>query len=525
MKVVTKVIKGQYHDSVSLMLAARAIKESAGVADAAVVMGTEANKALLRQAGLLTREAAKASADDLVISVKAEKGGESILERADDFLAKKSVQSGEEGVSTPQSVREAKQRYPGANVAVISVAGAYAPREAREALAAGLHVLLFSDNVSMQDEIALKRFAVEEGLLMMGPGAGTAILNGIGLGFANAVPSGPVGIVSAAGTGLQEVSCLLAKGGVGISQAIGIGGRDFSARVGGLMAKAGLEALIADEATELIILISKPADATVTAKLVEKLQGGNKPAILCTLGAARKEKQEGSIYFTRTLEECAQTAIRLMGKDIPDYETYRKESSQNLIELAGKLRKDLSGSQKYIRGLYSGGTLCYEAQVIWAEMLSKPVYSNAPLDKEFTLPAGEGHPFHTAIDMGEEEYTVGRPHPMIDNDLRSRFIISAGQDASTAVIVLDVVLGFGVHPDPGAELASAVKQARKASQDAGRALHVVASITGTERDPQSLSGTEESLKQAGVIICSSNARAARLAGFLVNENTGKSEAA
>jgi succinyl-CoA synthetase alpha subunit len=412
-----------------------------------------------------------------------------------------------------------------ANMAVVSVAGAYAAREAREALATGMHVLLFSDNVTVEDEIALKRFAVDEGLLMMGPGAGTAILNGVGLGFANAVPRGPVGIISAAGTGLQEVSCLLAKGGVGVSQAIGTGGRDLSAQVGGLMAMAALEALIEDKSTELIILISKPADTAVTANLVDRLRDGKKPGVVCTLGAQIQKIQVGEIHFTRTLEECAQTALRLLDKDVSDYKTYLKASSQDLLKLAKKLRKKLSGGQKYLRGLFSGGTLCYEAQVIWNDLLAKPVYSNAPFDKEFKLPAGEGHPFHTAIDMGEEEYTVGRPHPMIDNDLRTRFILSAGQDPAAAVIVLDVVLGFGVHPDRGGELAGAVMQARKAAKDAGRTLHVVASITGTDGDPQSLNGTEEILEKAGVVICNSNAQAARLAGFIVSENTEELEKA
>ena len=515
MEIGTRVIKGQYHDSVSLMLAAKEIKKIDGVVDAAVLMGTDANKALLEQAGLLTKEAQSASADDLVISIKKDKGVDTVLSQVDGFLVSKAPAAAGSLNKEIQSIRSAVRFDPKINFAVISVAGAYAAREAREALASGLHVLLFSDNISLEDEILLKKYAVSQGLLLMGPGAGTAVINGVGLGFANALPTGPVGIVSAAGTGLQEVSTILAKYGVGISQAIGTGGRDLSKQVGGLMAVAGIKALIEDENTKVIVLISKPANNEVKENILNVLKIGKKECVICTLGAKLEQPQDGMIHFTHTLEECAYTAAAIMGAELSDYQLFIQTEIKKQRAQANKLNLKLGSGQKFIRGLYSGGTLCYEAQVIWKELLNEPVFSNAPLDKNNYLEEKNAHQFHTALDLGEEEFTVGRPHPMIDNDLRVRYIAAAGRDAAAAVIVLDVVIGYGAHPDPGLELGGAVKSAKKEADQKGRKLYVITSITGTKDDPQGLQDTIRKLETAGAIVCNTNAQAARLAGMVV----------
>jgi len=515
LEIRTRVVKGQYHDSVSLMLAAKEIKKIEGVEDAAVVMGTDANKALLKQAGLLTEEAQSASADDLVISVKKDKGADAILSQIDDFLVSKSRAAAGSLKKELQSIRSAVRFDPEINFAEISVAGAYAAREAREALASGLHVLLFSDNVSIEDEVSLKKYAVSQGLLLMGPGAGTAIINGIGLGFANAVPTGPVGIVSAAGTGLQEVSTLLAGYGIGISQAIGTGGRDLSKKVGGLMAIAGIEALIEDVNTKVIILVSKPADNDVTENILDVLKTGKKECVICTLGARFERPQDGFIHFTQTLEECAYTAAAIMGTELPDFQSFLQNEIKKQQTQASKLRSKLGSEQKFIRGLYSGGTLCYEAQVIWKELLNEPVFSNAPLDKKNTLKEKNSPEFHTALDLGEEEFTVGRPHPMIDNDLRMRYISMAGSDETTAVVVMDVIIGYGAHPDPGVELGDAIKLAKTEADQQGRELVVITCVTGTKDDPQGLAETIIKLEEAGAVVCNTNAQSARLAGMVV----------
>ncbi|RPI22633.1 MAG: acyl-CoA synthetase FdrA [Chloroflexota bacterium] len=504
--------KSEYHDSVTLMLVARELSNFSGVSDTAVVMGTEANKGLLRNANLLTPEAEAASPNDLVIAVNGNPEAlAAALDEAEKLLKKKQADSSSPEFH-PKTLRGALRSNPGANVAVISVAGRYAAGEAWEALRSGLHVLLFSDNVSLEDEIALKQFAASQGLLLMGPGAGTAILNGVALGFANAVPAGPVGIVSAAGTGLQEVSTLLARYGVGISQGIGTGGRDLHYEVGGIMMLAGMQALQADPATQVIVLVSKPPAEIVAHKVLAQAAAGSKPVVVCFLGAGKGGQQavkgtgQTPVYLARTLEEAA-----ILGAKAAQPAGSPQPAALKGAQLPDALRTSFSASQRYLRGLFSGGTLCYEAQVIWRDLLPGPVWSNAPLDPDNCLPDSNQSLGNTAVDLGEEEFTVGRPHPMIDNDLRIRRLHQEGRDPEVAVIMFDVVLGYGAHPDPAAELGPAVREVCQHARENGRDLIMIASITGTSGDPQNLARQVQELEAAGVVVCPSNAAAARLA--------------
>jgi succinyl-CoA synthetase alpha subunit len=406
---------------------------------------------------------------------------------------------------------------PAANVAVISVAGRYATDEAWDALSRGLHVLLFSDNVSLEDEIALKKYARQQGLLLMGPGAGTTILNNVALGFANMLPRGPVGIVSAAGTGLQEVSTLLARHGVGISQGLGTGGRDLKKEVGGIMMLEALKALQQDEATSVLVLISKPPAEEVVRLILDQVADSAKPAVICFLGGDMSTLAKiPNVIPARTLYECALLAAQAVQPQNGDIKAFLKAENTSLKKQANKLRKKLNADQRYLRGLFSGGTLCYEAQVIWKEMLEGPVYSNAPLPGGPALPDSTKSYQHTAVDLGEEEFTVGRPHPMIDNDLRIRRLLQEARDPEVAVIMLDVVLGYGAHPAPASELGKTVEEAQTLARGEGRELLVVASVTGTEDDPQSLSQTTSTLERAGVIVCDSNSAAARLTALPVS---------
>jgi FdrA protein len=522
--------RSQYYDSVSLMLAARDLARFPGVQDAAVVMGTEANKGILKEAGLLTAEAQAASANDLVIAVRASPAAlDPALAEAEKLLQKKQA-SAQSGEFRPKTLRSAVKASTAANLAVISVAGRYAAEQAWDALYQGLHVLLFSDNVSLADEIALKQYAVAHGLLLMGPGAGTAILNGVALGFANALPAGPAGIVSAAGTGLQEVSTLLAKNGVGLSQGIGTGGRDLKEEVGGLMMLAGLCALQQDPATQVIILVSKPPAEVVAQKVLAQAASSAKPTIVCFLGAKASGEPGGSLRLARTLEAAAILGAEAAGSNrtpaaSPGLEPVWLEQvhskSGRRHPRGHPLIRYPSADQVHrrsLRGLFSGGTLCYEAQVIWRDLLPDAVYSNAPLRKEDQLPDSTRSQGHTAVDLGEEEFTVGRPHPMIDNDLRIRRLLQEARDPETAVIMLDVVLGYGAHPDPAAELGPAVQKALAlARETAARQPLVIASVTGTEQDPQCLSRQVQQLEQAGVVVCDSNAEAARLAAAVIKD--------
>jgi len=508
---VKSLIKpSEYHDSVSLMLVARGLAALPGVYDAAVVMATEANKGILEQAGLLTQQAAVASANDLVIVVSADESAlDSALVEAEKLLKPKSEAS-ELTSFRPKTLRAALKSNPNANLAVVSVAGRFAADEAWEALYSGLNVLLFSDNVTLEDEIALKQYASQHGLLMMGPGAGTAILNGVALGFANAVPAGPVGIVSAAGTGLQEVSTLLAKYGAGISQGIGTGGRDLKEEVGGIMMLDGLRALQADPATRVIVLVSKPPAPEVVRRVLDQATKSPKPTVVCLLGGEFEELPKGSLA-AHTLEEASQLAADLASP----YESQPAPDKLDLQQLAETYRRRLQPGPNNLRGLFSGGTLCYESQVIWRELLDRPVYSNAPLDPELKLPDSNHSQGHTAVDLGEEEFTVGRLHPMIDNSLRIRRLQQEARDPDTAVIVLDVVIGYGAHPDPAGELGPAIIQASAMRAEMGRDLVVIASVTGTEGDPQRLSRQTMTLQDAGVLVCESNAAAARLAAYIL----------
>jgi FdrA protein len=513
--IKTLIKTSEYHDSVTLMLVAKELINFPGVQDAAVVMGTEANKSLLKQSGLLTGESQKATPNDLLIVVKTDGSPEDALEAANRLLQKK-VETGRGSEFRPKTVRSAVRGLPDANVSIISIAGRYAADEAWEALKQGLHVLLFSDNVSIEDEIALKLYARDHGLLLMGPGAGTAILNGVALAFANVIPPGPVGIVAAAGTGLQETSTLLAKNGIGITQGIGTGGRDLKKEVGGIMYLEGLKALQADPQTQVILLVSKPPSQEMIEKVMEQVGKSSKPTVVCLLGGdLSKIKPSANAHVVSTLQEAGLLAAKLAGAKVDDPKQFIAREKSELESRAKELKKKLEPGQKYLRALFSGGTLCAESLVIWRDEFEEIVYSNAPIIKEFQMKDSIHSEKNCAVDLGEEEFTVGRPHPMIDNDLRVKRILQEAKDAEVAVIMLDVVIGYGAHPDPAEELGKAISQAKKIAQDAGRELHFITSVTGTEGDPQVLSKTAEKLRAAGAIVLDSNAAAARLAGMLV----------
>lgn len=518
MPIQCLVRAGEYHDSITLMQTAQQLTRLPGVVDAAVVMATVANKALLHSAGLWMPEVEAAHPNDLIIVIKAdtEAALQSALAMAYTFLTARVAAPTVGGVVAPRTIRAATRGQPYSNLAVISVAGQYAAGEAWEALKSGLHVLLFSDNVALEDEIALKTYAVEHGLLLMGPGCGTAILNGVALGFANAVTRGPVGIVAAAGTGLQEVSALLARQGVGISQGIGTGGRDLHDEVGGLTMLQGLRALQCDAETRVIVLISKPPSAAVAERILDHTTSGEKPTVICFLGQSALPRTRGAI-FARTLQEAALFAADVAGGQRRKDSAVKLEGREWSCE-AVRMQSYLGPQQKYLRALYSGGTLQAEALVVFRDLLSN-VRSNAPLEPRFRLKDSSHCMGHCSLDLGEEEFTVGRPHPMIDNDLRIRRLLQEAADPQVAVILLDVVLGYGAHPDPASELGPAIQRARAAAQAEGRVLCVVASVTGTEGDPQGFQRQVETLQASGATVCSCNAAAARLAALIVRRES------
>ncbi len=509
--------KSQYHDSVSLMLVAKQLSAMPGVRDAAVVMGTEANKGILGTAGLLTPEAQAAGPNDLIISVEAGSGEVAAiaLAMAEGMLAGKVAAALEREEYRPKTLDTALRALPEANLVVISVAGRYAAAEARRALEKGLHVFLFSNNVPLEDEIALKRYAKEKGLLLMGPDAGTAIINGVALGFANAVPRGRMGVVGAAGTGLQSVTSLIAWEGEGISQAIGVGGRDLSEAVGGLMMMEGLRALQADPQTEVLVLVAKPPHPTVAEKVLNLVGESDKPTVVAFLGRDQESIRQAGATPAATLEEAALVAVKLaQGRKPIEAAITLAHRDDGLERLAAEIGQGLSSEQRYVRGLFCGGTFCYEAMLVLQALIGA-VHSNVPLDERLKLADSNKSVEHTVVDLGADEFTLGRLHPMLDLSLRNRRILWEARDPQTAIILLDLVLGYGVHPDPADETATAVFKARELAKRDGRKLLVISSICGTQDDPQGLAEQEKKLRQAGAIVLASNVAAAKLAGLIV----------
>ncbi len=496
--IEVEVRSGAYYDSVILMQLQRALAGQAGIIDAGAVMGTNANKELLAQSGMLVSEAEVAGADDLIIVVKGkdETSAQAALSKVDELVSSRRSSRGDQDYH-PRSVETAAQMLREAQWVLVSVPGRYAAGVARQALKLNKHVFLYSDNVSLDDEVSLKQEAAQKGLLVMGPDCGTAIVNGIGLGFANKVRRGPIGIVAGSGTGLQQVSVRIHQMGGGITHALGTGGRDLSEAVDAVTARQGLDLMARDPEAKVIMLVSKPPSPKVADTLVKAARSVGKPVVVDFIGYATASRRVDNIFFATTFDEAAGLAISLI--DSADDFASEPDTSK------------FAPGQRYLRGLFSGGTLQYEALLILQDFLAV-VYSNAPLDKRNRLEDSLVSKAHTVIDLGEDEFTVGRLHPMLDNDLRIRLLEKEAADPEVAVILLDVVLGYGAHANPAGELAPAIAAGIRSARDAGRYLEVVAVVCGTDGDPQGLEGQIKALKDAGARIETSNDAAARYVG-------------
>lgn len=498
MSAEVRVFPNTYVDSVVQMSATRAMRALEGVDWAAAGMATEANLQTLAGEGFATSDLG--SANDLVLAARGERDEtvRAALDAGEDAMfADRSRPAGPSRERAPRSIARAVREHPDTNVAIVSVPGQYAALEAHEALSAGLDVLLFSDNVPVADEVALKQRAVRLGRFVMGPGAGTAMLGGTGLGFANIVEPGPVGIVAAAGTGAQEAMSLLDRWGAGISCVIGLGGRDLSDAVDGRMAKVALASLSHDPATGVIFLVSKPPADRVARELLGGVAGAL-PVVATLVGQQNTGGLTAEVPQARTLEAGALLVLDELGLPRPDV-------VGALADRVVAVTDRLPGRRNLIRGLFSGGTLCYESQVVLADTVG-PVYSNVPLQGALREPAPPGS--HLCLDLGEEEYTVGRPHPMIDPQARVELIDEHGRDPAVAVILLDVVLGMGAHEDPAGQLAPACARAVE------HGVAVVAYVLGTRQDPQGYDQQRRTLEDAGCIVPETSARAALAAGAI-----------
>jgi len=499
----TRIIPNFYRDSVALMQLSSRLTKLVGVKQASAGMASEANLGFMREAGLLTG-AVDAGPNDLLIALAGDSDGalDAAMKEAEAALDQKPPSTGGGGSrrEPPRSIEMGIEEMPGSNVALISTPGDYAAAEAMKALRLGLNVMMFSDNVPVAEEIALKRFASAQGLMVMGPDCGTAILNGVPLGFANVVRRGAIGIVGASGTGLQQVTCLVDRHGQGISQAIGTGGHDLSREVGGITMLQGLDALAADKATKIIVLISKPPAPAIAKKVLARARGAGKPVVVAFLGADRKSIAGRNLHPAATLEDAASAAVALARR--------RKPMASTFVPNVRMPR--LARGQRYVRGLYSGGTFCYEASLLLGQSLA-PVYSNTPVGTAQKIADVWRSQAHSVIDLGDDVFTRGRPHPMIDHRLRNERIVKEAADPETAVILLDVVLGYGSHADPAGEIAPALRVAKARAKKAGRNLAIVGFVCGTDRDPQNLAHQEAVLAEAGMVLVPSNAQAVRLA--------------
>ena len=510
------VRKNAYYDSVFLMLATKGLKQSPGIREAVVAMGTEVNLALLKEIGLLSGEAESAKPNDLVIAIEAETGdaAEEACRIAEDILKKKGHGGGEEEYR-PVSLEGALSIFPEANLVVISVPGLYAAREARKALNRGLHVMIFSDHVPVEEEVELKERALQRGLLMMGPDCGTAILNGKPLCFANVVRRGPIGLVAASGSGLQEVCCCIDRMGGGISQAIGTGGRDLQdRRVRGRMMLMGIEALKQDPETRVIVVLSKPPAEEVAATVLSKLERTGKPCVVHFLGR-KPSASGGSVRFSANMEEAAAMAVAL-SKGEEYREISRSFSNAKMATVAEAEVQNMTSEQKYVRGLFAGGTLAIEALALFEQEGFK-VLSNVRKEPGLALRSPHRSEGHTIVDMGDDVFTLGRPHPMIDPSLREERMAREAADPGTALLLLDVVLGYGAHEDPCGPLGETVASAKTTVAGRGGYLSVIASITGTERDFQNIAEQKKKLEAAGCLVLPSNYQAALMALHVIRK--------
>jgi FdrA protein len=473
--LVTEIRPGAYFDSVVLMQLQRGLRGLPGVQDAGVVMATPVNLELLAASGL--RPEIKAGPDDLLLVVRADSqaAGQAALRQVDELLAKR--RSAVAAEFFPKSLEAAARALPEASWVLISVPGRFAAGVAREALRLGKNVFLYSDNVPLEDEVALKRTALAQGLLVMGPDCGTAIIGGFGLGFANRVRRGNIGLVGASGTGLQAVTSAVHSLGGGVSQAIGIGSRDLRAEVGAISARQALDVLRRDPETAVVVLISKPPDSEVAGHLLAAAGAVGKPVVADLIGLAPGGPGFDRIHFASDLEAAARLAVEIAG---------RPPAAMAAVS------QGMDG--KYLSALLSGGTLAYEA-VLSLQHILHPLFTNVPLSEDQRLDDPLHSRAHTVLDLGADLFTVGRLHPMIDYDLRLRRLRQEADDPSTGVILLDVVLGDGAHPDPAAELATVIAEA---VQRPG--LSVVAAVVGTDADPQGLGAQVERLQSAGAQV-------------------------
>lgn len=508
--------KNTYYDSVTLMLITKEIKKMPKVRQVIVGMGTELNKELSENLGLANDDIRALTPSDFFIVAESDEENaiDIIVKKVDELLNTKGENNDSQREYKPTTLSAAVKHLEGANMAIISLPGKYAADEAKKALNNNLHVMLFSDNVTVEEEIELKQIGREKGLLVMGPDCGTAIINGAPLCFANVVRRGDIGVVGASGTGTQEVCVIIDKMGGGVSQVIGTGGRDLKSEVGGIMMIEGFKALIQDEGTKVIVLISKPPAPEVAEKILNMVNTTDKPVVACFIGGNRGVIENKGAYSCVNLEDAARKSVLLSkGKKIDDFIGFTLLDAE-IEEIVQRECRKISSGQKYLRALYTGGTLADEAM----KMLGREgyrIYSNIPLWPELRLVDVHKSFKHTCVDLGDDDFTVGKPHPMIDPVARVERLPVEAQDDEVAIVLMDFVLGYGSNVDPAGEMLQAIIDAKKSMENKNKYLCVIGYICGTEMDPQGYKYQCEKLEKTGVILMPSNAQAVKLCSLIL----------
>ena len=508
----TVIKANSYQDSVSLMLLTNNLSEIEGVNRISIMMGTPANKDIFKNTGLLTPEVEKANPNDICIVIDTDKEGlvQEVMAKVDHFLANQASKSQSASFSTVRSWDSATNNLLSANMALISLPGQYAAAEAKKALEKGLHVFMFSDNVSVEEELAMKKLAKQKGLLVMGPDCGTGIIGDIPVAFANVVNPGNIGIVGASGTGIQEVTSIIHRLGGGISHAIGTGGRDLSEKIGALTAVEALKGLAADPNTNVIVLISKPPAKAVRDKVVSVLKRLPKPVVAIFMGE-KPGSDHDNIHYAWTLEDAATYAVELAKEVQP---VAQSKLAASLTDVVAQVKAQ---GGHLLKGLYSGGTLAAEAAMLMNDAFGGVDESD---HAEGIMLRLEGHEI---IDLGDDVYTRGKPHPMIDPRTRVDMLIEAAAQPETAIILFDVVLGYGSNDDMAGAMVQGIEKAR--GKAGNKQVIYIASVCGTDKDPQVYQEQVEKLVKAGIIVEESNAKAVRLAVAIAQELNGVEPAA
>ncbi|SFC74823.1 FdrA protein [Pragia fontium DSM 5563 = ATCC 49100] len=489
------VKKGSFQDSVSLMIISRKLSESPEVDEVSVMMGTPANKSLLETTGFWHDMFLDATPNDICVAIRTDNTDPAII----DFISSEleasleALAQGQRGGKKLLKVRRwdsALKKLPKANLLLISIAGEYAADLAEQAIDSDKNVMIFSDNMSLEDEVRLKSKASSKGLIMMGPDCGTSIISGAPLAFSNVLPQGNIGVIGASGTGIQELVSQVALAGQGITHAIGLGGRDLSVEVGGVSALTALDMLANDTNSKVIAFVSKPPAEAVRQKVLDAMKAINKPIVALFLGASHEKAREGNVYLANTLNQAAELAVTLAKVE---------EMAEQSSKVPGKK----------IMGLYTGGTLAAESAMLLADQLG--LQTDSEHAKGVMLNAGG----HKVIDLGDDFYTVGRPHPMIDPAVRQQEIIKLADSADIGILMIDVVLGYGSLLDPAGAVVEAVKKMH-AKRGANQPIAVIATVTGTEQDPQCRSAQVQILRDGGIVVCETLPQAVLLASTLID---------